>query len=270
MGNNKLKNDYYVYLHKTLDGSIFYVGKGRARRAYSKNSRNSCWHRRAESGFLVEFVKTGITETEAKEIERDLISKIPFLVNRYVPTFKTKDVDILDYLNYFTVDRNSPSGLSRIRGVSNGKYERGDIGHCGYIAMNGTWAVKFKMTMFKVHRIVWELSYGKIPDNWIVDHLDGNPLNNLIENLRIVPAQYNCQNRGKSKNNTSGVTGVSYRSDYNCYTASWNFSDKVRSKSFSVNKYGNEEAFRLACEYRAQKIRELNEQGAGYTERHGT
>jgi hypothetical protein len=29
MRNNKMKNDYYVYLHKTLDGDIFYVGKGR-------------------------------------------------------------------------------------------------------------------------------------------------------------------------------------------------------------------------------------------------
>lgn len=39
--------------------------------------------------------------------------------------------------------------------------------------------------------------------------------------------------------------------------------------SFSCNKYGHEQAFQLACQWREQKIAELNEQGAGYSERHG-
>jgi hypothetical protein len=39
---------------------------------------------------------------------------------------------------------------------------------------------------------------------------------------------------------------------------------------FSISKLGNDEAFRQACEYRAKMIAELNEQGANYTERHGT
>ena len=42
-----------------------------------------------------------------------------------------------------------------------------------------------------------------------------------------------------------------------------------KTKSFSCNLLGEEQAFKLACEYREQNIRELNEQGAGYTERHG-
>ena len=36
-----------------------------------------------------------------------------------------------------------------------------------------------------------------------------------------------------------------------------------------LKKYGKEEAFRLAVEWRAARIKELNNQGAGYTERHG-
>lgn len=39
--------------------------------------------------------------------------------------------------------------------------------------------------------------------------------------------------------------------------------------SFSCNKYGHEQAFQLACQWREQKIAELNAQGAGYSERHG-
>ena len=47
----------------------------------------------------------------------------------------------------------------------------------------------------------------------------------------------------------------------------WN---ECAANGFSVEKHGNEEAFRLACEWRSEQIRLLNEQGAGYTERHGT
>jgi hypothetical protein len=48
--------------------------------------------------------------------------------------------------------------------------------------------------------------------------------------------------------------------------------EQVEKDFFEHNgkKYGKEEAFRLAVEWRAARIKELNEQGAGYTERHGT
>ena len=39
-----MKNDYYVYLHKTLDGEVFYVGKGRGKRAKTKHGRKICFY----------------------------------------------------------------------------------------------------------------------------------------------------------------------------------------------------------------------------------
>jgi len=53
-----------------------------------------------------------------------------------------------------------------------------------------------------------------------------------------------------AKNNT-GVVGVYLESTATCqrFTASW-LDGKGKSKSFSCNKYGNDEAFRLACNYR--------------------
>ena len=43
-----------------------------------------------------------------------------------------------------------------------------------------------------------------------IDHIDGNPLNNKIENLRECTHQQNHFNERKPKNNTSGIKGVSF------------------------------------------------------------
>lgn len=119
--------------------------------------------------------------------------------------------------------------------------------------------------------IVYTLCNGRVPEGYVVDHLDGDCLNNAIWNLEVKDYPTNHRNMKKSNRNTSGVTGVGLmtRGRYKYWVAYWK-DVKLMSKCFSVSTHGNEEAFRLACEYRAKMIEELNAQGAGYTERHGT
>jgi len=57
----------------------------------------------------------------------------------------------------------------------------------------------------------------EIPDNCIVDHLDGDTYNNHRSNLRVTTQAMNCRNSRKSKNNTSGHTGISWNAGANCY-----------------------------------------------------
>lgn len=92
----------------------------------------------------------------------------------------------------------------------------------------------------------------------------------------VVPA-FQARNKTKLRSNKSGVTGVCWQNDKGklAAVAFWREFDSsrdkmvIKSKSFSVSKYGEEESFRLAVETREEAIKRLNTLGYGYTENHG-
>lgn len=68
---------FYVYLHKRLtDGSVFYVGKGKNKRAWTKKSRNNHWSNvvKKHGGFDVEIVVDNLTEQESFRVEAEQIA----------------------------------------------------------------------------------------------------------------------------------------------------------------------------------------------------
>lgn len=78
--------------------------------------------------------------------------------------------------------------------------------------------------------------------------------------------------REYKRNNTTGLGGVyrRYARGILHYVADWRELDGTRrTKLFSTRKYGEEGALILAKEYRTQMIIKLNEQGAGYSDKHG-
>lgn len=60
----------------------------------------------------------------------------------------------------------------------------------------------------KAHRIIWKLFYGEDPAGKEIDHIDGDPTNNGIENLRLVDRVENAANLKLQERNKSGVHGV--------------------------------------------------------------
>lgn len=142
----------------------------------------------------------------------------------------------------------------------------------GYIRADGYAGITIiGLGQFMCHRLIWEMTNGEIPEGLYLDHIDGNRLNNKINNMRLVKWEINVRNAKMPCTNTSGVTGVSYddKGLRQYWKAKWSVNNSSITKSFCINILG-EEAFRLACEYRTKMIEELNSQGAGYTERHGT
>ena len=189
---------------------------------------------------------------------------------------KIREYVFSELSEYFKLDENSPSGLVRIRSKWNNPIASQNVGVRGF-ETNGDpngWSLRFKNTEYKVHRIIWTLVYGEIDSSLVVDHLDGNPFNNSISNLKVKTQKNNSRNQRLHSNSTTGHSGVHLMNDpkgYQYYVARWNELDGYRkSKCFSVLELGDAVAKALAIEYRKKQIQRLMEEGADYTERHGT
>jgi hypothetical protein len=74
---------------------------------------------------------------------------------------------------------------------------------------SGYWQVCVDGKWYQLHRVIWEMFNGQIPENLEVDHEDRNTDNNLINNLRLATRSQNAFNRGVQSNNKLGIKGVS-------------------------------------------------------------
>lgn len=60
------------------------------------------------------------------------------------------------------------------------------------------------------HRVVWEMHNGIIPEGMMIDHINGNGLDNRLENIRLVNNSGNQRNSALYRRNKSGIHGVDY------------------------------------------------------------
>lgn len=88
----------------------------------------------------------------------------------------------------------------------------GRISQCGYNQ------VSIYGTRYPSHRIIWAMTHGVWPGGEI-DHIDGNRLNNRIENLRDVNRTENSKNMALRFDSTSGATGVCWDKSRNKWAA---------------------------------------------------
>lgn len=79
----------------------------------------------------------------------------------------------------------------------------------GGINGDGYRRIKINRKLYAVHRLVWVM-HGNDPVSF-VDHINGDVLDNRIENLRAATHSQNCMNRRVRFNSKSGVKGVNLR-----------------------------------------------------------
>ena len=81
----------------------------------------------------------------------------------------------------------------------------------GFLVNTGYRLARVDGHSIMLHRLVFLYHHGYTPE--IVDHIDGNKLNNHIENLRPATRAQNNQNARTRKDNKSGQKGVRWRED---------------------------------------------------------
>ena len=105
--------------------------------------------------------------------------------------------------------------------VSKGTAKAGDKAHSNG---NGYKAIKVNQKVYLEHRLIWLWHHGYIPIE--LDHIDGNPSNNKIENLRLATHSENMRNTRIRKDNKSGVKGVHWCKSKNKWKVQLSFDGK--------------------------------------------
>jgi hypothetical protein len=80
-------------------------------------------------------------------------------------------------------------------------------------AASGYRVVRLAGKLYKTHRLIWYIFNG-CPGTLVIDHIDGDKLNNKIENLRAVTQKVNSRNRKDKSEPYTGVTYVTSRQRY--------------------------------------------------------
>ena len=121
---------------------------------------------------------------------------------------------------------------------------------CVHDINKGYLKIKHKNKRYFAHKLAWVIYYGTTPTMYI-DHIDGNPANNKIDNLRLATNSLNQRNQRPNKNNKSGFVGV-----------------KIYGNRFYVTcagkRVGSFDDYEDAVEARVMAEKEMG----GFTERH--
>lgn len=217
------KRDKVIYYHVadctfTLENrvieknQILYVGSGNYIRSKSKANRSK-HHLAIWDNLRIEIAVQGLTVKEAEKYEQRMLDKYWALglLNRKRTVDVKKDYIYEELYKLFYIDSDfNLRWKVDIRGGTNFTsvcIPRGTIAGCTSTVYK---IVSIKRVNYQVHRIIWCLhNKANIEHEYVVDHIDRNPLNNNPLNLRVC-SQYTNQKNKTSVNKTTGIKYISY------------------------------------------------------------
>lgn len=124
--------------------------------------------------------------------------------------------------------------------------------------INNYTQIRIDGKFYKAHRLAWFYTHGSMPLSDI-DHINQDPSDNRIGNLREVEHVINRRNSRAYRSNTSGVTGVIYRE---CRP---NRPFRACVKVDGVYRYKSFKHLENAIIWRELRLKEID----GYSDLHG-
>jgi hypothetical protein len=121
----------------------------------------------------------------------------------------------------------------------------------GKIHPNGYRRIGLMYAVYPAHHLAWAIHHGEEVAKGIeIDHINHNPSDNRIKNLRLATRRENSRNRRGAKNKTSKYKGVSYapRSDR------WLAHIRINGKSTHLGSFETEELAHAAYCETAKKL----------------
>lgn len=107
---------------------------------------------------------------------------------------------------------------------------------------------KGKRKICTVHRLIYK-AYVKDTDK-VIDHIDGNQLNNSLENLRECTNAQNMLNSRSRKGSTSSYKGVSFENQ----TKRWRAQIVLNGKHTSIGRFDDEINAAIAYDRKATQL----------------
>lgn len=146
-------------------------------------------------------------------LNQSLLPSPRFIHERFIMITQARLRELLTY------DPTTGKFTARIAfGRGRGRYHPGDV-VSGNTNGFGHMSINLGGKRFYLHRLAWLFAYGCWPDG-VIDHVNGLPADNRIDNLRIGTQAENSQNKRHAQaNSKSGVLGVSYHKGMKAWRA---------------------------------------------------
>lgn len=125
------------------------------------------------------------------------------------------------------------------------------LDEAGWLNESGYLNVAIDGKNYRAHRIVYSMRHGiELSPSAQIDHKDGNPRNNHIDNLREATNAENSRNSRINKNNTSGYKGVCWHK----WEFKWYARIMYQGKYIFLGYYATPEQAALAYNEAAKRL----------------